>query len=245
MAEDFELFSSLRYDKALLQVAGSDLTHAGWNWANRSPLYMLDFHRDRILRAATHWGWDAAIDILSGEAGLKRLEEFILSSLGENISSPMRVRVSITKLGQLKIVTGPVSQTPLENLFPEVLPPPEGIKTDKTSTNMPVKSPEYMVMVDQMGSARSEYTHFKTSKRAVYDGARQRAQIGLLDLKEVLIVSETTGDIMEGSVTTPYFWRDGRWVTPAVSKEYSAEKGSGGQDGTSRRWALERYVNLR
>jgi len=37
---------------------------------------------------------------------------------------------------------------------------------------------------------------------------------------------------MEGSLTSVYFWRGGRWITPTV--------GSGGQDGTSRRLALER-----
>lgn len=37
---------------------------------------------------------------------------------------------------------------------------------------------------------------------------------------------------MEGSITTPYFWRGERWVTPSAD--------SGGNLGTTRRWALER-----
>lgn len=36
---------------------------------------------------------------------------------------------------------------------------------------------------------------------------------------------------MEGSITTPYFWRRGRWVTPPAS--------AGGNIGTTRRFALE------
>jgi hypothetical protein len=78
----------------------------------------------------------------------------------------------------------------------------------------------------------------------MYNMARQRAHINLPDKKEVLLVNEDDGSIMEGSMTTPYFWRDGRWVTPPVSQRYSPKSGSGGQDGTSRRWALERLEPL-
>ncbi len=38
-------------------------------------------------------------------------------------------------------------------------------------------------------------------------------------------------EVMEGSITTPYFWRRGRWVTPPES--------AGGNIGTTRRYALE------
>ena len=36
---------------------------------------------------------------------------------------------------------------------------------------------------------------------------------------------------MEGSITTPYFFRGGEWVTPPAA--------DGGNVGTTRRWALE------
>ena len=35
---------------------------------------------------------------------------------------------------------------------------------------------------------------------------------------------------MEGSITTPYFWRNGEWLTPS--------EGCGGHLGVTRRWAL-------
>ena len=37
---------------------------------------------------------------------------------------------------------------------------------------------------------------------------------------------------MEASITTPYFWRAGNWVTPSAVQ--------GGNLGTTRRWALQR-----
>ncbi|KAH7133959.1 hypothetical protein EDB81DRAFT_657716, partial [Dactylonectria macrodidyma] len=59
------------------------------------------------------------------------------------------------------------------------------------------------------------------------------------DEREVLIINNKDECIMEASRTTTYFWRNNRWVTPPVSRTYCKEKGSSGQDGTTRRWALE------
>lgn len=75
----------------------------------------------------------------------------------------------------------------------------------------------------------------------MYDAARKRAHIDVPSAKqEVLLVNVMDGSIMEGSITTPYFFRNGRWVTPPVKAWYEAGADSGGNDGTSRRWALER-----
>jgi 4-amino-4-deoxychorismate lyase len=57
------------------------------------------------------------------------------------------------------------------------------------------------------------------------------APVESLTLK-VLIISTKDGEIMEGSLTSVYFFRDGKWTTPPVE--------SGGQVGTTRRWALEK-----
>ncbi|KAK4121413.1 acid protease [Parathielavia appendiculata] len=240
MEDDFNLFTSIRYDPVLLQVPARKLTYAGWNWVNTSPFYLLDYHRDRMLRAATHWGWDAAVKALEGDFGVARLADITMHSIGDDQQFPLRVRISITKDGELSISSGPAPDTTLANLFPEHLPPPKEARSDRLRGNIPSKIPTYEVLVDSPQTSRSEFTHFKTTKRAAYDGARQRAKINPADLKEVLIVNRANGAVMEGSISTPYFWRGGSWVTPPVSKEYSLEEGCGGQNGTSRRWALER-----
>lgn len=49
-------------------------------------------------------------------------------------------------------------------------------------------------------------------------------------LNEVLIINYDD-EIMEGSITTPYFWRGRRWVTPPAS--------AGGNVGITRRYALD------
>ena len=237
MGDEFSLFTSLRYDPELTQISRKGLSYAGWNFKNESPFYMLDYHRDRMLRAAIHWKWQPAIDALTGDHGLQTLSEIALQAVGSSQESPLFLRILVTNEGEIRFEKFNTAALPLENLFPERLPPPGSAYQE----NDPKKEPSYTLLVDDVETARSEYTHFKTTKRGMYESARQRASILPTDRKEVLIIHQDNGYIMEGTITTPYFWRDGKWVTPPVSDSFSWEVGSGGQDGTSRRWALERY----
>lgn len=236
MATDFSLFTSLRYDGRLKDIPAKGVEFAGWNYKNESPLYMLDFHRDRILRAAIHWKWTPAIEKLSGDEGLSTMAQQVVDFIGPSQTTALRVRLIVDHDGELTIERYNTPDTALQNLFPERLPPPGSIP----SQSEPREPPKWILLLDDANLARSEFTHFKTTKRAMYDSARQRAGITPTDQKEVLIVNQEDGSVMEGTTTTPYFWREGRWVTPPVSSKFSLEDGSGGQDGTSRRWALER-----
>lgn len=247
MAEKFDLFTSLRYDPILSQFQNVESSPPGWNSDKSSPFYMLDYHRDRMLKAATHWGWTRAVAAIEGPGGLARLEAFLLDSLKSSphpkAADPMRVKVLLSYEGQLGIETSVVPTTQLANLFPSALPAPEdmdGAAEVETRIGQLKLLPHYEVCVDDNVTHRSEYTHYKTTRREMYDQARYRAALKPTDAtKEVLIVSQATGAVMEGSLTTPYFWRGGKWVTPSVSRKFSQEDGSGGQDGTTRRWALE------
>ncbi|KAG6001612.1 hypothetical protein E4U43_001288 [Claviceps pusilla] len=239
MSSGFSIFTSLRYDVNLRQVPSKGIEHAGWNYHNESPLYMLDYHRDRLLRAVTHWKWEKAIEKLSGEKGLQSLAEAAQDAVGPGESEPLRLRITVTQQGEISFEQFKTPASAMGNLFPETLPAPG----TQPSAGQPQVPPLFTVVVDEVKSSRSEYTHFKTTNRAVYDEARTRAGIGSTrpaHATEVLITSEEDHFIMEGSITTPYFWRGGRWVTPPVSRAFSREHGSGGNDGTTRRWALER-----
>lgn len=235
MATNFSLFTSLRYDIGLKQVPSSGLEHAGWNYKNESPLYMLDFHRDRLLRAATHWQWKGAINVLSGEEALTNLAQLAEAFVGPDQVAPLRLRIVVTHDGDITFAKFDTPAKSLANLFPEQLPPP-GVSSVENDHE---KIPQYVLLHDNEAITRSEYTHFKTTKREMYDAARKRMCIGPTDNVEVLLINQD-GFVMEGSNTTPYFWRDGKWVTPPVSGKFSLKDGSGGQDGTSRRWAINR-----
>ena len=247
MDENFHLFTSLRFDLSLLQLVGSQTDGLGWNSTKLSPYYMLDYHRDRMLRAASYWHWDKAVAAIDGTEGLARLESFITGQLVKDTSdSPRRVKVLLSQEGQLDLESSVVPETSLANLFPQQLVGPSDHSSadgQETRLGQLRLSPPYVVHLDDRPTRRSEYTHYKTTKRDMYDQARTRAGLKPTDAtQEVLIVDEATGSIMEGSLTTPYFLRGGRWVTPPVAEKFSTDDGSGGQDGTTRRWALERGV---
>ncbi|KAK4199366.1 aminotransferase [Triangularia verruculosa] len=236
MVSDFQIFTSLRYDPSLLQVHSNPaFTHANWNYNHASPFYMLDYHRDRMLRAALHWKWESAIESLSGEAGLQLLAESITANLPRK-DEPARVRVDVSEDGKLIAVASTILSVPLARLFPTILDPPA---LDLSSGTV------FEVVVDATDNVNpSEFTHYKTSKRQVYDQARKQAGITSPAIaREVLIVDSRDGSVMEGSISTPYFFREGRWVTPLVNKETNKDW-HGGQDGTTRRWALERGLAL-
>ncbi len=241
MEGDFKLFTSLRYDPALLKVPGEGFTHSGWN-QTPSAIYMLDLHRDRLLRAATHWGWGAAVDAIAGEEGLRRLVEYLGGVVKDVGEVPHRVKVELGRDGTFSHEKSTTADISLDNLFPGYFPRPgEEDPPQSEKSKAPSKSPEYEVLVDTQHTPKSEFTHYKTTRRAMYNEARVRTKLSPADRKEVLLINDDDGSVMEGSLTTCYFWREGTWVTPVVPKVYTAGEGSGGNDGTTRRWALERY----
>ena len=227
MDAPFHLFTSLRYDPALTAVHDDPgFKHAGWNFRRASPCYMLDLHRDRILRAAEHWGWADVVRLLSGDRGLETLEELIEGEVKD--AGPARVRVAVDERAQLRVEKAPEKEKSLTELFPAGLTPPgqEG------------EGRKWGVVLDDGETSRSEFTHYKTTRRELYNAARERGRIRLGEEREVL-VARPDGVVMEGSIATPYFWRSGAWVTPRVGARFGDE-GCGGQDGTTRRWALEK-----
>lgn len=83
----------------------------------------------------------------------------------------------------------------------------------------------------------SLFTCHKTSSRSDYDKAYSNIHSypapvlyhGVQLQIEILIANDCR-EIMEGCRFTPYFWREGKWITPA--------RHCGGNLGTTRRWAL-------
>jgi hypothetical protein len=243
--ERLQVFTTIRCDPELFHVPEGEFFNVGWN-RNPSPFYMLDLHRDRMLKAATHWGWDAAVQTLEGQDGLRTLENLLRTNIAEVFATPRvyrayRAKILVDQDGALSVVKAPTGPVEMNNLFPSYFPPPMGVKIYWLGGgNIPDRLPVWDILVDRQTTTKSEFTHFKTTHRPMYDEARHRAGIGPADTKEVLLVNDKDGSIMEGSITTPFFWRNSRWVTPPVSGDFNMAQGSGGNNGTTRRWALER-----
>jgi 4-amino-4-deoxychorismate lyase len=234
--ESFSLVSTPRYDPGLTEAKERGLGFPSWHHDKASPLYMLDYHYERLLKGAKHFGWQPAIAALEKPSSLDSLVAQLQDLIGDS-QGPLRLRILVDPDGQIRCEKYDAPPMALQNLLPKHLPPPPSEGTSRGNLS---HMPEYVVVLDTVGTANSEHTYFKTTYRPMYDAARRRAGLTLTDLKEVLLLSENRDLVTEGSITTPYFWRDGRWVTPPVSREYAEQVAQGGQDGTSRRWALER-----
>ncbi|KAK3062519.1 hypothetical protein LTS18_003907, partial [Coniosporium uncinatum] len=168
---------------------------------------------------------------------------------------PLRIKVSFSKAGSMSVEFDTVPRVPMSLLFPSSLRTPEELEAEMTpepskefklsaatggtlsvgasdyTTNRD-GSPTFCFYLDSEATENSAYTSLKTTRREMYDAARARVlPKGASPYHEVLMY-DREGRMTEGSLTTVYFWRNGRWVTPPV------EIGAGGQRGTTRRWAL-------
>ena len=98
--------------------------------------------------------------------------------------------------------------------------------------------PTFDVFVSPITTTPSLFTTHKTTNRAQYDEVRALIPVvsnhsdeqRLTRFAEILLIN-CIGEIMEGSITTPYFLRAGEWITPSAH--------CGGNLGTTRRHALE------
>lgn len=115
------------------------------------------------------------------------------------------------------------TRTPL--LFPETL------DLNKQTHMAGTKKPIFKAVLDVLPTRNTTYTRDKTYYRTMYNYARHCAGIqSYQDAKEVLLYNKDWF-VMDGSITTPYFYRDGKWITPHTE--------CGGQQGTTRRWAID------
>lgn len=229
---NFQLFTSLRFDTLLLQSPENTALAPG-----PSPFYMLSYHRDRILHAATYFKWTEAITSLSGPEGLRRLLENLEAAIDLKSTTPLRIRIILNSKGEIMVETSETTRVPLGNLFPTCIPSPRavGVKSPPLveAALVPHEQQAWTIVVDPMRTKPSPFTSYKTTCRDMYMEARDRVGIKTMtEPQEVLIISERGEEIMEGSLTSVFFWRNGRWVTPPAA--------SGGQVGTSRRWLLEK-----
>jgi 4-amino-4-deoxychorismate lyase len=241
MATGFQLFSSLRYDPLLVSLA---VNIEGWDGDRPSgcPFYMLPYHRDRMLQAAEYFGWTIAASRIRGPTGLTYLAKKLSETVDTQSLKPLRIRVLLDQDGTITIEVTPATFASEDVLFPERLPPPWSRElgelmgepsTVRDGQRRAEIGEPWVVLLDPSQTSPSPETTYKTTSRDMYTGARQRTDIKTFtEKKEVLLVSNRDQQIMEGSLTSVYFWRNGRWTTPPVS--------SGGQMGTTRRWALEK-----
>lgn len=144
------------------------------------------------------------------------------------------MRVTLSREGEIATSFQPLSDVSLSTLYPESL---DLNKADST------KQP-WAVIISPHRTTPSAVTTFKSDKRDVYNKARE----GMQDLYdnaafpsfEALLVDDKDR-ILDGSISTVYFNRDGCWVTPPTG---IGEGRWGTLRSASRRWALDRGMAI-
>ncbi|KAK3071512.1 Aminodeoxychorismate lyase [Teratosphaeriaceae sp. CCFEE 6253] len=199
------IFTTIRWDPTFAACA----ENTGASADLPCPFYMLEHHRTR-LNAASVAKWrrpfakDGTSDLLSTLTSA--VQQWHAKHPEETLES-----LRITALHRIAI----------DRCFPFGFGVPEDRPDDI----------EWTICLAQASVDSSVDTKHKTSDRAVYE--RARASAGITDFKQTkeVLLYDHQGAVLDASICTPYFFRDGRWITPRTEH--------GGQQGTTRRWALE------
>ena len=134
--------------------------------------------------------------------------------------------MTLSSSGIIDVMSTPTPDVTLGALFP--------LDFNDLFTNPPT----FDVFVSPITTMPSLFTSHKTTNRAQYDEVRSLIPVvsdhsdeqRLRHFAEILLINRN-GEIMEGSITTPYFLSAGEWITPGAQ--------CGGNLGTTRRYALE------
>ncbi|KAF2861332.1 D-aminoacid aminotransferase-like PLP-dependent enzyme [Piedraia hortae CBS 480.64] len=179
--------------------------------ARNSALYLFDHHYERLRKASQY------CDFPFPHSPLEVLD-LITTKINHDQNSPYRVKLKVFETGELTCEVTRVTHVSATGLFPATFPPS-------------VSEPGWTVVPDNGPTRTSLATKFKTADRVCYERARLAAGIhSPSDPREVLLY-DRQGLIFDGSIATPYFWRNNCWITPSEA--------AGGLRGTTRRWALD------
>lgn len=221
--KDFHVFTTFRLDTNL----ATNPSHTEACGGKASNVYLLPYHYRRLNDAiATMSGFqvcEALIGLESFEHQIRVAAEKLAidspkggykADAEPHLGVVRRGKVSIWPSGHFEIALVPVLST-----SPILLP--------TTFENHP--GPTWTVILDAQATETNLYMEIKTSYRTAYDRARQSAGLVPTSTTEVLLYN-TLDEIMDGSITNVYFFRNKKWVTPD----------SGGLKGAARQFALDR-----
>lgn len=233
-----QLFTSLRFDPALVGIEENTTVCSG-----ASPFLLLPFHRDRLVDAATAFGWTDAAASLQGPEGLASFSKLIKTRksvwVQENDPhAPVKVRplrpswslLTICKVrpvlsrdGTIAVTFTPEPPRDVHAMFSNGSAHPDTLQSNVKLTT---------VHLDTAATAASMLTRHKTTSRDHYLDARERAGLGRdYSSKDDVILFNEHDQTTETSISNIAFWRDGQWITPRVE--------CGGLPGVMRRWLVE------
>jgi 4-amino-4-deoxychorismate lyase len=223
-ADSFRIFTSFRLDVPI------DPAETKAKLCHQNPPFPFSLHQERLLHSAEAFGWSEVAEWLAGPLGLQRLADAVGSEVSRKATSAssagtFKVRLTVSRDAVIgvecsQLATGVSSRADTGMHLPKEL---------AVGWRVPGNC---RIVLDTEPTQPSLFTTHKTTARIAYENARERANISKVtaDYGEVLLFNPNR-EITEASISTPYFYRSGQWVTPPLS--------SGGNAGVTRRVALE------
>lgn len=217
--EPYELLTSTRYDPFLRSQR--------WNYDRdgSSSFFLLPYHYARLEEAIRLHRWQIAsfsYHRLKSECKAA-VAAAIAASADEGVdpATAMKLRITLSSDGALSVSTSPVPPFQRDPTLAAYFQP-----TDDPA----LLEPALRLCVDSEPTRKSLFTTTKTTKRAGYEAARERAGIRPGELADVLLYNED-GALTEASISNVAFFRDSYWVTPPLS--------TGCLPGVLRAWLLK------
>ncbi|KAF2475248.1 uncharacterized protein BDR25DRAFT_340083 [Lindgomyces ingoldianus] len=205
----FNLFTSLRYDPLLL--TSPENSSPALNFISPSPFYMLVYHRDRMLEAAQHFEFHEVAKLLVDgvalhEGLLEKVRRWVGEGGKEEALKPSPLTGGALTLGHTDTIP---SLPSLPSQSPSQSPTP--------SPKHPL-APTWTLRLDTTPTPMSPFTLLKTTHRTFYSASRSRAlphNAADPAFTEVMLYNECQ-ELTEGTTTSLYVFRGGRWITPPV-----------------------------
>jgi 4-amino-4-deoxychorismate lyase len=219
--DDFYIFTTLRVDSVLL----SNAAHTALCGGHKSDVYLLPYHLHRLKTAAATMTEFHCPEAMSSFGSFR---QYIQDAVERSDAELSEQRSSHIDAKQAIVRRGKISWWPSGRLDITLLPVPQDLPTLTPTSFDDLPVPLWSAVLDDQPTGTDLYTEIKTSHRRAYDRARKNAGLDPKSTTEVLLYNANS-EVIDGSITTLYFYRNNRWVTPQC----------GGLEGTTRRFALE------
>lgn len=234
----FSIFTTLRYDPLTYTGKGNLFDALNATPLDESFFFLLSYHVDKLRRSGDFFGFPTGN--LTTEILLNHLTNALVSA---DRLIAHRIKVTVSKDGLYGIEHAPLPES--NTLTTDI---PDYHQFQKASTDASSNIPGYLqawtgwtLYLDHEKVQPSMFTSFKTTRREVYNQARNNLNIVPGDRREVLL-QDNNNNVLEGSITSVAFWRQQKdpftgevsfkWVTPNLA--------SGCMDGVIRRWLLDK-----
>ncbi|KIW61609.1 hypothetical protein PV05_01710 [Exophiala xenobiotica] len=181
---------------------------------------LLIWHRRRLRAAAQAYKWTNVCEQLDEPdcmLALGRVIEDATTRYAQpeiGMIKDIRIRLLIDRSGSLQVESVPMGEAkPLRTLETDIShqPPSNG-----PPWSLSPNGRGSLISLDTVPTVPALHTLHKTTYRAPYDAARERAGIAKCPPgeREVLLFNPEQ-EIMEASLCAVYFYRNGKWVAPS------------------------------